>query len=64
VVREGSTAYYSTLLWRPGAASVEGTSGRVTLSRVEPSSAEGDLDLMLDDGTHVEGPFSAIDCIQ
>lgn len=64
VLKEGSTAYFYTLPWGPAAASVEGASGRVTMSRVDTSAAEGDLDLILEDGTHIEGPFSAIDCIQ
>jgi hypothetical protein len=48
---------------QPGAA-IEAVSGEVRLSRVDASTADGQVDVALEDGTRIEGEFSALDCRQ
>jgi len=41
---------------------LEGTSGQLDLERLTSDVAEGHLDVSLEDGTRMEGPFLARSC--
>ena len=43
---------------------LQGTSGRLELRRVDQAAAEGTVDVTLEDGTQLQGDFSATVCTQ
>ena len=62
--KEAATGVYYRVITLDPSVALDVVSGTLSVSRADSAAAEGRVDLVLEDGTRIEGEFSAIDCIQ